>query len=193
MRARAHSASHRYLVSNHKFRQGRQGTIQSLRTFSSHLARKLFLFTPLPKSDALQQRAVHGLKNNVRLRPREIDQAQPWTVRLVLRRPHNTVYGALEVSAAEKLERIGDVDNDCIPWRPDILPLPLRRLNLQARNRLVEQECQRVIVGVALRPNIARGGVLLPRAREIPHIPQVLEPLGLVAVPPHEEVLIIQL
>lgn len=190
MRARAHSAAHEYLVSNHTIRRG---TILLPRTFSSHLARKLLLFTPLSKPDALQQRAVHRLKDDVCLWPREVDQAQPRTVRLVLRRSHDTVHGALQIPAAQELERVGDVDNDRVPWRPDVLPLPLGRLHLQARHRLVEQERKRVVVGVPLGPNIPRRGVLLPRTGEVPHVPQVLEPLGVIAVPPHEEVLVLEL
>lgn len=123
----------------------------------------------------------------------EIDETQSRAVRLVLGRPHHAMHRALEISAAEKLKRVGDVDNDRIPRRPDVLPRPLGRLHLQPCDGLVEEERERVVVCVAFGPDIPRGGVLLPRAREVPHISQVLKPLGLIAVPPHEEVLVLEL
>lgn len=162
-------------------------------TFSSDLAREPLLLAPLAEPNAPQQRALHRLEDNVGLGPRKVDEAQPRPARLVLGRAHDAVHRALEVPAAEELERVGDVDNDRVPRRPDVPPLALGRLHLQARHGLVEQERQRVVVGVALCPDVTRRGVLVPRPREVPHVPQVLEPLGLVAVPPHEEVLVLEL
>lgn len=162
-------------------------------TFSGYLAFKPLLFAPLPQPDPLQQRATHRLQDNVGLRPREVDQAQPRAVRLVPRRPDDAVHRALEVATAQELQRVRDVDDDGVPRRPHVPPPALGRLHLQARDRLVEQERQRVVVGVSPRPDITRRRVLVPRTRVVLHVPQVLEPLGAVAVPPHEEVLVVQL
>lgn len=155
--------------------------------------RKSLVLAPLPQPNSLQQRAAHGLQDDVGLGPRKVDQAQPRAAGLVLGRPDDAVHRAPEVPAAQELERVGDVDDDGIPRRPDVPPLALGRLHLQARDRLVEQERERVVVGMPPRPDVAPRGVLAPRPGEVLHVAQVLEPLGVVAVPPDEEVLVVQL
>lgn len=74
-----------------------------------------FHFTPLPQPNPLQQRTLHGLQHNVRLWPREIDQAQSAPFSLVLRRPHDPVHRALQVSAAQKLQRVRNIHDDGVP------------------------------------------------------------------------------
>lgn len=65
MRARAHSNYSSQILDQHY--TCLQGIILSLHTFSSHLAGKSLFLTPLSEPNALQQRAVHRLKYDVRL------------------------------------------------------------------------------------------------------------------------------
>lgn len=155
--------------------------------------RKLLILAPLPQPDPPQQRATHRLQDNIRLGPGKVYQAQPRRPDLVLGRPHDAVHGAPEVPAAQELQRVGDVHDDRVPRRPHMPPPAVGRLHLQARDGLVEQERQRVVIRVAAGPDVATSGVLRPRSRVVLHVPEVLEPLGVVAVPPHEEVLVVQL
>lgn len=152
----------------------------------------LFL-APLSQPDPLQQRAAHWLQDDVRLRPGEVDQAQPRSVGLVLWRPDYTVHRALEIPSAQELQRVRDVHNDGVPRRPNMFPPTLGRLHLQAHDRLVEQKREGVVVSVTPRPDVAPLGVLVLGAREVLHVPQVLQAFGLVPVPPDEEVLVVQL
>lgn len=154
---------------------------------------EFLLLAALTEPDPPQQRAVDRLQQDLSFRPRKINQAEPRPVGLVRRRADDPVHRALEVPPAQELERVGDVHDDGVPRRPDVLPLAFGRLDLQSGHGLVEQERQGVVVRVAPRPDVAPLLVLLPGPREVLHVPQVLEPLGLVPVPPHEELLVIQL
>lgn len=189
MRARAHSAQD--LVSTGPATY--QRVPLDLPTFGRDLACEFLLLTALTEPDPPQQRAVDWLQQNLGFGPRKVNQAQSRPVGLVGRRADDPVYGALEVAATQELECVGNVDDDGVPRRPDVLPRTLGRLDLQPRHGLVEQKRQRVVVGVALGPDVGPLGVLLGGPREVLHVSQVLEPLGLVPMPPHEKVLILEL
>lgn len=153
---------------------------------------EFLLLTALTEPDPPQQWTVDRLQQDIGLGSREIDQAQSRTLRLIRRRPNDPVHRALEITPTQELERVGDVHNDGVSRRPDVLPLALGRLDLQTGHRLVEQERQRVVVRVALGPDIAPFLVILLGPREVLHVAQVLEPLGLVPMSPHEKVLVLK-
>lgn len=162
-------------------------------TLRGDLARKLLLLTALAEADPLQQRAGHGLEHDVGLGPGKVDEAHPRLVSLILGRAHDAVHRALEVPAAEELERVGDVDDDGVARAPDVPPPAVGHLDLEPRDGLVEQERQGVVVGVAAGPDVAPLGVVGARPRVVLHVAQVLETLGVVAVAARKEVVVAEL
>lgn len=186
IRARAHSTFHQrgaiYV-----------GTQEMSQTFCGDPVRKLVLLTALAETNPRKQRAGNRLKQYACFRPREVDQAQPRLVCLIIRRAYNPVDSALQIPAAQEFERICDIHNDGIPRTLDILPRPFRSLHLEPSHGLVEQKRQRVVVRVSFGPDVASSLVLFPGTGMVLHVPQILEALGLIPVPLHKVLLVIKL
>lgn len=71
-----------------------------------------------------------------------------------------------------------------------MLPFSGRRLHLQASHRLVEEEGQRVVVGVSAGPNVVDGCVLGGAAWEVLHVAEILKALGFIAMALLEELFV---
>ena len=88
---------------------------------------------------------------------------------------------ALQESAAKVLKRVSYVHNDGVFIRFDIFP-PVLGLYLQSGNGLVEEESQRIVIGVTDSPGVVERLVLCNASRVILHIAQVFQSFGIIAV-----------
>lgn len=122
------------------------------------------------------------------------------------------MHGRLEIAAAEELEGVGDVDDDGGRIRAHVFPAGLRAaVHLEACDGLVEEEGEGVVVlvgerlescgeggegdvcvtyGVAASPDVVELGVFRGGAWVVEHVAEILETLGVVAVPLHEVLLV---
>ena len=73
--------------------------------------------------------------------PGEEEHAKTVNVSLVIGRRVDAVNGRFEEVPSQSLQRVADVDRDCLVLRLDPLPLLLRVQDLQSGNRLAEEKC----------------------------------------------------
>lgn len=110
-------------------------------------------------------------------------------MRLISRRRHNAVHAGLQIPVRPELQHIGNIDRDAAGVRFHPLPTPIRRQNLQRRDRLPEQQRQRAEVRVPLRVHVLELRILLCRARVVQHVPQMAVRDIIVLVPVRQRVL----